>query len=82
MLNKKGAYVLDVKRDRELQSVTSQDKDKDAVLSLVKQFFNQNQNQNPQESAATPPTVDPSSAVTVDSAITFDHVRGLLANLG
>jgi hypothetical protein len=79
MLNKIGVYVLDVKRDRELQSVTSQDKDKDDVLSLVKQFFNQNQ--NPQESPE-PPIVDPSSAVTVDSAITFDHVRGLLANLG
>jgi hypothetical protein len=79
MLNKKGAYVLDCKRDREIQSIASKDKETNDVLSLVKQYFNQ----NPQGSTATPPpTVEPSPAVTADSAVTSDHVRGLLANLG
>ena len=80
MLNKNGAYVLDVKRDRELQSVSSKDKEKDDVLSMVKQYFNQ---QPPSGSAATPPTtVEPSSGATVDSAVTFDHIKGLMLKLG
>ena len=80
MLNKNGAYVLDVKRDRELKSVSSKEKEKDDVLSMVKQYFNQ---QPPPDSTATPPTtVEPSSGATVDSAVTFDHIKGLMLKLG
>ena len=85
MLNKNGVYVLDCKRDRELQSITSDDTDKDEVLSVLRQYFNQNPQDSTDSNAGvttSPPNVEPSSAVTVDSAITFDHVRGLLANLG
>jgi len=78
MLNKNGAYVLDTKRDRELNSTSNKDKEKDDFLSVVKQYFNQ----QPPGSAASPtPTVDPSSSVNVDSTITMDHVRGLMAKL-
>ncbi len=82
MLNKKGAWVADVKREKEIKAKTEfeeKSKAQTEVLSTVKQYFTQLDSGS---TSSPPSTTGTSSGATVDSALTLDHVKGLLASIG
>ena len=86
MKNKKGAWVADVKREKELKTELDdgvKSKVNDEVMSQVKQFFAgpDPTKSPPFANVAASTGSESTSGSSAKPAVTFDHVKGLLAKL-